>query len=51
MTLEEIMGDIMIAYPNTRPDVLGQLRRRRGRRGGERRRSSRRCRSSSSGGR
>ena len=30
-TLEEIMNDVMIAYPNTRPDVLGQLRRRRGR--------------------
>ena len=32
-TLDEIMNDVMIAYPNTRPDVLGQLRRRR-RRGG-----------------
>ena len=51
MTLEEIMGDVMIAYPNTRPDVLGQLRRRRGGRGGQRARSSRRSRSSSSGGR
>ena len=27
MTLEEIMGDLMIAYPNTPADVLGQLRR------------------------
>ena len=24
-TLEEIMNDVMIAYPNTPPDVLGQL--------------------------
>ena len=33
------MNDVMIAYPNTRPDVLGQLRRR-GRRGGRERRQA-----------
>ena len=39
MTLEQIMNDVMIAYPNTRPDVLGQLRRRR-RGGGHQRREA-----------
>ena len=33
MTLEEIMGDVMIAYPEHASHVLGQLRRRRGGRG------------------
>ena len=47
-TLEEIMNDVMIAYPNTRPDVLGQLRRRGGGRGRHATPSARRCRSSSS---
>ena len=51
MSLEQIMGDLMIAYPNTRPDVLGQLRRRRGGGGGERREARRPSRPSSGGGR
>ena len=44
MSLEEIMGDVMIAYPEHAADVLGQLRRA-GRSGGRQRgRSSRPCR-------
>ena len=34
MSLDEIMNDVMIAYPNTASHVLGQLRRRGGGRGG-----------------
>ena len=50
-TLDEIMDDEMIAYPNTRLDVLPELRRRGRGRARVARRSCGRCRTSSSAGR